>query len=206
MHLLSPSTSLSSTRATTSTSAVDLSLLGQSLSIKSFKATVIEMQCTASTARTPLIVASTLALSDLSTTTTSNHESAATPTPLPQSASLPIELNDIESEYISDSDENQQNEPNQQEQPPTELEYAIQVGQYLLDQNQELEESLKASREEAEWLLSVLAKLDPDLVSEAMAADDHVVIRSKDESEVVAQLRRELGVAMSELGELRDQV
>ncbi|KAJ3022607.1 UNVERIFIED_CONTAM: hypothetical protein HDU68_009028 [Siphonaria sp. JEL0065] len=169
------------------------------------------MHRTASTGRTPLAGPSSLNPLDVATSI-NQIQSAATPqVPLP----LPLDtisnkLTDNVSEYTSDSDQ-QEDEPNDhQEEQPTELECALQVGQYLLDQNQDLEMSLKASREETEWLLSVLAKLDPDLVSEAMAADDDAVIGStlatKNESELVAQLRHELAMAASELDELRDQV
>ncbi|KAJ3251822.1 hypothetical protein HDU77_005644 [Chytriomyces hyalinus] len=49
------------------------------------------------------------------------------------------------------------------------LEYALQVGQLLLDQNRNLEADLRIAKEESEVLLSLLSRMDPDAVTEAMA-------------------------------------
>ncbi|KAI9328862.1 hypothetical protein BDR26DRAFT_40247 [Obelidium mucronatum] len=101
------------------------------------------------------------------------------------------------------------------DEPMSELQCALEVGQYLLDQNTDLEAALRASRGETEWLLSVLANIDPDLVTEAMAAVqeeggeqgsmvDKVAVAQ--EASGVSKLKAELMIAASELDELREQV
>ncbi|KAJ3055706.1 hypothetical protein HDU99_007513, partial [Rhizoclosmatium hyalinum] len=88
--------------------------------------------------------------------------------------------------------------------PLTDLQYALEVGQYLLDQNQELEASVKAAKEGTDWLMNVMARMDPDVVAIAMAAveeDGGDVRRRAQEVNEVKLKVRSLEVQVDELKE-----
>ncbi|KAJ3099066.1 hypothetical protein HDU97_003499 [Phlyctochytrium planicorne] len=54
-----------------------------------------------------------------------------------------------------------------------ELHFAAEIGQYLLEQNQELERALAECRNEGEWLKSILAQVDKAALSVATSRSDH---------------------------------
>ncbi|KAJ3066139.1 hypothetical protein HDU98_010543 [Podochytrium sp. JEL0797] len=132
--------------------------------------------------------------------------------PAPLSARDPFP-DDDDDEY-DDNHRYDHDEQYQEDQPLSELECALEVGQHLLDQNQSLEASLQASRDETEYLLCVMAKMDPDLVNAAMAEvqgienDQGGLVENaaEEEEEVEADLRAERQVFMAEIDALKDQV
>ncbi|KAJ3221261.1 hypothetical protein HDU81_010773 [Chytriomyces hyalinus] len=69
---------------------------------------------------------------------------------------------------VGNADASLNNDPTS-DNAANDLEYALQVGQLLLDQNRNLEADLRTAKEESEVLLSLLSRMDPDAVAEAMA-------------------------------------
>ncbi|KAI8618891.1 hypothetical protein BC830DRAFT_1165839 [Chytriomyces sp. MP71] len=105
-----------------------------------------------------------------------------------------------------------------------EFAYALEVGQFLLDQNRSLEFAVAQAKEETDVLLSLLAQIDPDLVEQAMAnmsGDGSSVVaeqlvaksatlprntNSSAPTTTLGRVQTDLRIAHSQIEELKEQV